>query len=190
MHPGRIKYEHQTWSEATAFDKLYASIQAPDGDRFRAACSAFKRLQCWPVVWERLSRLPDVEDSFRENFHARIVESGFHFRESVQDQTMVIRAFRDLLPPYSGPSQKLYRGEIASKHERRDYGFSWTPLLRVAQRLFVERRQILNGEPGILLETIAPPEAIIAAPHPHSIYIGEYEYIVDPAALQEIRVIE
>ena len=143
-----------------------------------------------PVVWERLSRLPDVDDSFRENFHARIVESGFHFRESVQDQTMVIRAFRDLLPPYSGPSQKLYRGEIASKHERRDYGFSWTPLLRVAQRLFVERRQILNGEPGILLETIAPPEAIIAAPHPHSIYIGEYEYIVDPAALQEIRVIE
>ena len=38
-----------------------------------------------PVVWERLSRLPDVDDSFRENFHARIVESGFHFRSAGSD---------------------------------------------------------------------------------------------------------
>jgi hypothetical protein len=183
-----VNYEHQNWSETIAFEELCASIKTPNFDRFRAASSALKRLEYWPAVWERLSQLRDVEDSFRKTFRALITSSGFHFRESVRDSTIMIRAFRHLLPPYSGSARQLFRGEIASKHEQRDYGFSWTPLLATA-RIYADRRRTLDNEPGVVLETIAPSEAIISGPDSHSIGLGEHEYIVDPRALRDIQVI-
>jgi hypothetical protein len=100
---------------------------------------------------------------------------------------VVIAAFRHLLPPYSGPSLRLYRGELTSKHEMRDYGFSWTTSMEVAQ-VFADRRINVDNEPGILLEAAAPAEAIIAGPAPSPTL--EYEYIVDPRELKGIRVIE
>jgi hypothetical protein len=185
--PKPVTYDGESWSEATAFDEFCKAIRESNSDQFCAARLAFERLKCWPAVWEQLSRLPNVDDSFRQNFRSRVAISGFHFRQSVQDLTVVIRAFRHLLPRYSGPSQKLFRGELLSKHEQRDYGFSWTPSTEVA-RMFANRRQAVDGEPGVLLESIAPAEAIISGPIAGA-SAEEHEHIVDPNALEDIRVI-
>jgi hypothetical protein len=186
LTPARV-YDHQCWSEAVAFEEFVAAIRQPDGKGLIAAMEAFNRLQCWKAIWVRLSLL-DADDSFRRNFRSRVAEFGYRFRQSVHDLKVVIAAFRHLLPPYSGRSLHLYRGELIRKHERRDYGFSWTTSLEVAQ-MFTRRRMAVDNEPGILLETIAPVEAIIAGPAPTSPNV-EHEYIVDPHELKDIRVIE
>jgi hypothetical protein len=86
--------------------------------------------------------LKSVDDPFRQTFLSRVAEFGHRFRQSVSDLTVVIGAFRRLLPAYSGPSLRLYRGEPSRKHELRDYGLSWTTSTEVA-RVF-ERRLIAN----------------------------------------------
>jgi hypothetical protein len=186
LTPTRV-YDHQCWSEAVAFDEFVAAIREPDGQGLSAAMKAFDRLQCWNAIWVRLSHL-DADERFRESFRSRTAEFGYRFRQSVRDLRVVIAAFRHLLPPYSGPSLHLYRGELASKHEARDYGFSWTTSVKVA-RMFTDRRIAVDNEPGILLETVAPVEAIISGPAPTSPN-REDEHIVDPGELKGIRVIE
>jgi hypothetical protein len=186
LTPARV-YDHQCWSGAVAFEEFVAAIRQPDGQGLLAAMRAFDRLQCWNAIWARLAQL-DVDNNFRESFRSRTCEFGYRFRQSVRDLKVVIAAFRHLLPPHSGPSLHLYRGELISKHEMRDYGFSWTTSLEVAQ-MFTRRRIAVDNEPGILLETIAPVEAIIAGPAPTSPNV-EHEYIVDPHELKDIRVIE
>jgi len=186
LTPARM-YNHQCWSEAVAFDEFVAAIREPGGQGLLAAMQAFDRLKCWNAIWMRLAQLR-VDDSFREGFRSRTCEFGYRFRQSVRDLTVVIAAFRHLLPPYSGPSLHLYRGELTSKHESRDYGFSWTTSLQIAQ-MFASRRMAVDNEPGILLETIAPVEAIIAGPAPTSPN-REHEHIIDPHKLKDIRVIE
>jgi hypothetical protein len=181
-----VQYDDQSWTEAVAFDEFFAAIREPNGNRCRAAMHAFDRLECWDSIWLRLCRV-DVDDAFRQNFRSRVVESGFRFRQSVRNLTDVIAAFRHLLPRYTG--LHLYRGELASKYNQGDIGFSWTASIKVA-RMFKDRRISVDGEPGLLLDVFAPAEAIIASPDSHSNWLQEYEYIVDPRALKDIQVIE
>jgi hypothetical protein len=130
LTPARV-YDHQCWSEAAAFEEFVAAIRQPDGQGLIAAMRAFDRLQCWNAIWARLAQL-DVDNDFRASFRSRTCEFGYRFRQSTGDLKVVIPAFRHLLPPYSGPSLHLYRGELTSKHLMRDYGFSWTTSIEVA----------------------------------------------------------
>ena len=119
------EYEDQNWAEAAACDEFCAAVRVPDDERLRAAMRAFDRLQCWTAVWVRLSRVPNIDDNFRQSFRSRVAEYGFRFRESVRDCTGMIGAFRHLLPPYVGLSQQLYRGELAIPRSRHNPKILW-----------------------------------------------------------------
>jgi hypothetical protein len=80
---------------------------------------------------------------------------------SVGDHRALCAAARVLLPCYRGPSVRLFRGADANERRRRVYGLSWTADRDVAER-FARARQGHNGG-SVVLETLAPPAAIICA---------------------------
>ncbi len=116
-------------------------------------------------------------------------------------------AMRILLPSYNGPPVRLFRGTGALGRRRRIYGLSWSADAAVAERFALERRQWPGG--SVLLETLAPPEAIICQVNyppsytqdeiedlrrecPDGIivdYHQEMEYVVDRRHLNGVHVV-
>src|SRR4051794_40379006 len=100
-------------------------------------------------------------------------------RLRVGDDLLTLKALRLLLPSYDGPPVRLYRGENVLNWRRRTYGMSWTADLKVARR-FARRLTHVSLEGGsLLLETLAPSEAIISTSHLIEDHYKEQEYIVD-----------
>ncbi|MCK1639586.1 hypothetical protein IVA95_18685 [Bradyrhizobium sp. 157] len=50
--------------------------------------------------------------------------------------------------------------------------------------------QLLDENGGVLIATMAPAEAILAAPNDHSQWLDEHEYVVDRRELLEIEVLD
>jgi hypothetical protein len=104
---------------------------------------------------------------------------------------------------YSGPSLTLYRG--AGSHERRRllYGFAWTTDIDVARKFAGKEavpaikvtsanrtiEALCPALEGVILQTLAPPEAILLIRKPEK-YYDEEEVIVDPFRFGKIKVIE
>ena len=122
----------------------------------------------------------------------------------VADHRALCDAARVLLPSYKGPAIRLFRGSSANERRRRIYGLSWTPEIAVAER-FARERQVFDGG-SVVLETLAPPDAIICAveyPRPFTqeeieklgvdVQITEYheerEYVVDRRRLNGVTVV-
>ena len=81
------------------------------------------------------------------------------------------------LPRYKGPDLLLYRGENIDRLERGRIGTAWSDKEQTAQ-MFASGWNAM-GKGGVIMETIAPADAIIAGPSAHSIYLGEHEFTVD-----------
>jgi hypothetical protein len=100
-------------------------------------------------------------------------------REAINDDLALIRGLRILLPPYTGPAVRLYRGEPPDDHG----GISWTRDRKVGDLHARARR------PSVLLETYAPPAAII-----HRLTDketgGEREYFVDYPRLPRVTIVK
>src|SRR4029077_9200884 len=79
----------------------------------------------------------------------------------VGDHRALCDAARVLLPKYRGPAVHLFRGAGALERRRRAYGMSWSADVAAAGR-FAEEHRVMDGG-SVLLETVAPPEAIISA---------------------------
>jgi hypothetical protein len=77
----------------------------------------------------------------------------------VGDHRALCNAARLLLPKYSGPPVRLFRGAGAAERRRRIYGLSWSANVECAERFALGRR-VMNGG-SVLLETRAAPKAII-----------------------------
>ena len=130
---------------------------------------------------------PHPEISTR--FHTLWNKMGHRIREQVLDDDLLRDALRILLPVYVGPGLKLYRGESVDRWKSETYGFAWTDKIDIA-RMFARGLNAMAGQGGVLLSADAPTEAIIAGPSKHSIYLGEYEYVVDWRQLREITSLE
>jgi hypothetical protein len=65
------------------------------------------------------------------------------------------------MPGYKGEALRLFRGASALERRRRVYGISWTSSLSMAEDFAEGYRVWSTGR--VVLETVAPPEAIIAA---------------------------
>lgn len=124
----------------------------------------------------------------------------------VGNHRVLCDAVRILLPPYHGPGLHLYRGTNAAERRRRTYGLSWSDDLGSAE-LFARRYS--EADDGIVLGTLAPPDAIVAAirypkpfdaveieqlkrDHPNAViheYHHEHEYVVDRRHLNSVRVV-
>ena len=100
---------------------------------------------------------------------------------AVGDDRALRAALRVLLATYDGPPVRLFRGTTARERRRRRYGTSWTSNREIAE-LFAERH-----DGGLLIETLALPEAILcdvaAAGGPYD----ESEYLVDRRHLRRVN---
>jgi hypothetical protein len=65
------------------------------------------------------------------------------------------------MPAYKGEALRLFRGAGAGERRRAAYGVSWTSNLSAAEDFAESYRVWPRG--SVVLETVAPPEAIISA---------------------------
>ena len=104
----------------------------------------------------------------------------------VGNRAVLARALRLLLPRnYLGGPLTLYRGASFRERHYGTYGFSWTTDRAIAQN-FAERYKI---DGGVLLETVATPEAVLLVRRPED-YYDEGEVVLDPFRLGRVRVVE
>lgn len=125
----------------------------------------------------------------REKTQSLFIEFGHRVREKIADDRLMAVLLRRLLSPFTSEGCQLFRGENADRYKDGRIGFCWTPKREVAE-IFARGLNAMEGEGGLLLSTVAPTKALIAGPSAHSKWLGEEEYWVDPAALEEVDVLE
>lgn len=150
---------------------------------------AFHRLpaQHWPKICSQMIVEPPSGD-LSAVFRSWWAQYGEHIRAHTEDDALVARALRAWLPAYQGPGMTLFRGESAGRYEAQRLGFNWTPKQSVAE-MFGSGWNALHPGGGRLLRCDVPASAIISAPDSHSRWLGENEYVVEPAMLEGVVVI-
>jgi hypothetical protein len=140
-------------------------------------------------LFQELAVTPSPPLPSKYAFHIALVTQGRWLRETLGDDALLLDVLVNLLPGYSGPPVELFRGEMWSNHETQSYGVSWTTDRSMAE-MFARGLNRCPQTGGVLLRTVAPASAILAAPNDHSRYLGELEYIVDRRALTQVEVLE
>jgi hypothetical protein len=163
-----------------------ASLASGDPESFD---EALERLEYNPAGWSpalrAAARMKDIHPASKAMMLAVWVDDGQAIRDSVDNDLLLCDALRNILPPYQGAAQLLYRGEGALARRRRIYGLSWTTD-RGAAESFARN----NG--CVVLETLASPEAIICV---SQLFIDnlrhdiEVEYLVDRRRLGAVNVL-
>lgn len=115
-----------------------------------------------------------------EDFGTYWVEAGHHIRAQIDDDLIVLRLLRHLLPQYKGQAIELFRGENRARWESKAVGLAWTPNQKTA-RMFGSGLNAV-GSGGVLLCAWFEPEAIVAGPNAHSTYLDEDQFTVDPSS--------
>src|SRR4029077_16236552 len=144
---------------------------------------ALDRLDCWRGALGQLAAGPGPNLALGSALLSCWEQWGFHIASSLRGDLILVDAFRRLLPRYTGPGLRLYRGELAERFHERTYGVAWTSDLPVAQ-MFANRRSFLNEGNGVVLEIDATPDMILAIISG----LSESEYIIDPRLIQVVRV--
>jgi hypothetical protein len=145
----------------------------------------------WLQALRAAAKMTDVPAKSRTMMLALWVHDGDVLRDSVTNDLLLCDALRNILPPYQGGPVLLFRGESWSNHRRRTYGLSWTDD-RVVAESFANNKRKFFYEGTTVLETLAPPEAIICVPRlciddlPHDV---EAEYLVDRRRLRSVKMI-
>jgi hypothetical protein len=138
----------------------------------------------WKGAMRLAARCEAVSPEIQDAFLTVWIETG-SFPLRVGHRPTLAAALRKLLPrtPGVGP-MTLYRGTGTLERRRRLYGFSWTTDREMARNFAAG-----NPDPGIILETVAPADAILIVREAEDFY-DEAEVVVDPYRLGKIRVAE
>ncbi len=121
-----------------------------------------------------------------EDFCTYWIVAGHRIREQVANDRVLVQFLRKVLPPYRGASLVLFRGESRERFSAGKIGLSWSKHRAIAE-MFAGGLNSHGG--GLVLRAAFAPEAIIAAPSAHSVYLGEHQYTVDPSAAERIEVV-
>lgn len=132
-----------------------------------------------------LRRTAGAPPGMRKAFLKLSQSDGDDLRSDCEDPAL-LDGLRLLLPAYTGGPRRLYRGDSLFNRERRTYGISWSSARTVAD-IFARERSSRYQRGTVLLETIAPVEAIICRV-PSDGY-REAEFVVDRRKLGQIREI-
>ncbi|MGA9602227.1 MAG: hypothetical protein WBS22_18610 [Methylocystis sp.] len=146
----------------------------------------FDEFDCWHAAIGQFVKEPFRRDNIGEHLLSFWITYGFHIARALNGDHLLTDVFRYLLPPYTGKTLTLYRGEAVERHVKCEYGPSWTPRLEVA-RMFAARRNDEGG--GVVLEIDASPEMIVAYVGGHTEYIGESEYFIDTRLIKVVRTV-
>ncbi|WP_050898697.1 hypothetical protein [Nitrospirillum viridazoti] len=175
-------------SKASAVEYADAA-RAGDIRRLQQAAIEVDGHGAWRLAFQRCARLQVVPDITRVHFLEQWVTRGDDLRDRVNDDSLLLGGLRVLLPRYAGPPVTLYRGDRAFNRRRRSYGMSWSTARDVAEGFARGEHQTSVGG-SVLLETFAPPDAIICSPAMLGDDMEEAEYLVDRRRLTGVRVIE
>jgi len=143
----------------------------------------------WRAAALKMRRLGKPSPKICDNFYTMWVERGHRIRAHLADDRVLLDVLRVLLPSYSGSSLTLFRGESAARWRKRAYGSAWTSLEECALG-FASGLNAVSPEGGVLLSTMAPVAAVIAGPNEHSIFLGEYEYVLDRRRLDTVSLLK
>lgn len=138
----------------------------------------------WRQLMRELVACPPKDADIRAAFHNKWHVSHARIRALVGEDNLLVDALWIWLPRYEGPDLMLYRGENIDRYESGVIGTAWSDQERTAE--VFARAQNNDGKGGVLLQTIAPAESIIAGPSAHSEYLGEREFTVDPRRLGSV----
>jgi hypothetical protein len=186
-------------------DWLMRAYHAGDADGVwhNMTCDDFP----WAMALREFAKLTSVPPEMQNAFWAAWIETK-HLSFIVNNQPLLCAAARAMSPPYAGPAIRLFRGAVWLERQRRGYGLSWTDDIAAAED-FAKGYQVWPGG-SVVLETLAPPEAIIckmpyAEPlseekraeilgdHPNAHfpeYHDEREYVVDRRQLTRVKVVQ
>ncbi len=143
----------------------------------------------WVCAMRSVSKLRSVPSVTKTCFLNYYVRYGDHLRQECSD-LILADALRVLLPMYRGSAKHLYRGESLHNRSRRTYGLSWTASIEVARNHAMKGIARTAKGGSVVLETLAPKEAIICkVPRTQDRY-HEEEYIVDRRYLMAVKVTE
>lgn len=183
--------DHATILAERRYDRMAAKAfeQACKGDSGEALHEAAdlldSGLDAWRLAMMRVARLSAVAPEIRKAFLPIWVASKM-LPLSVGNRAVLARALRLLLPRnYLGEPLTLYRGATARERRFGAYGFSWTVDRNIA-RNFAEK---WKTDGGVLLETVATPEAVLLVRKPED-YYDEGEVVLDPFRLGKVHVVE
>jgi hypothetical protein len=142
----------------------------------------------WPAAMRAISRINSVPDRTQWVFLRLYLRSGDHIRQETTDDLTLIRALRVLLPAYTGPAVRLYRGQNAQGPRMRCYGLSWTRSREVAESHAKGLWRACSGG-SMVLETLAPTDAVICRVDRNEDRYGETEYLLDRRRLHRVKVL-
>jgi hypothetical protein len=128
----------------------------------------------------------ESSDAFKDMFLAFWKEYGDAVRITHPE---LLGELHKLLPAYRGGQMRAYRGDTFKNHKLRVYGASWTTSLEVATDFAIEHATWFR-DGGVLLETVAPADAIICALCQFDDEFNEAEYVVNPHRLRDVRVVQ
>jgi hypothetical protein len=191
----QLKRERQ---QACAGARLFAdACRSGDVGQFYAAVEAIRYLpDGWTFAFRRVAKLSsNAPEAIQHEFQLLWFETKW-LASQCHDKRALLGALRVLFPPYQGPTVRLWRGAAAREQcLRKLYGPSWSARIEEAD-FFARHFQCPGG--SVVLETLAPAEAIISAPHLSGPYFAdahwkrqydEYEYLVDGRRLHTVRVV-
>jgi hypothetical protein len=142
----------------------------------------------WRELVRALITMPPLDAEMAARFHAKWHVCHHYVRELVDDDRLLLDMLWVWLPRYQGPTQLLYRGENIARLAGGRVGFGWSDEEKTA-RMFASGLNSVQGG-GVVLQTLAPAEAIIAGPSDHSIWLQESEFTLDTRRLGEIVQIQ
>jgi hypothetical protein len=184
-----LRERREAKAAADTFVRIYKDGRADDVKT--AALWLDETIGGWRLAIIKIGRLkcvtPEVQDAFVTEWITRK-----HVALKVGDRPACAAALRVLMPGgYSIPPLTLYRGTHEGERKRRLYSFSWTTDVSVA-RQFAQRHAeaAIGSVAGIVLRTLAPPQAVLLIRQPEGTGFDESEIVVDPYRLGRVIVQE
>lgn len=170
---------------------LVDAVRASDLKRFADALDALDyEDDAFTRAMREVAKLPRPSAEFQSYCFDLWLRHGDHLRDLTNGANVLAAGLRVLLPPYTGPTLMIYRGDSWFNRCRRTYGPSWTTSIEVARHFASDTpwRTCVGG--SVLLETMAPADAIVCAPGQIDNRYGEREIVVEPRRLGKVNVVE
>jgi hypothetical protein len=204
-------YLHEERRQAREAAKAFAKIcreNRPD-ELDNAALWLDEKFDAWRPAMALVAKLAHVSPEIQQAFIPVWVERK-HLPLAVGDRRTTAAGLRVLMPgAYTGPPLPLYRGTGSRERRSGAYGFSWSTNIDIARKFAKKRTHVIpqidaaaysshghvipRGAPlrlqGVLLRTVAPPEAVLLIRERED-YYDEDEVVVDPYRLSKVALLE
>lgn len=176
-------------NDRRAAQAFIRACESGDADQFREAAHLISEfsLDGWRLAFIKVAKLGSVSDEIKNAFLNVWIESKMLPLRCGNRRAMA-DALRVLMPPYRAKApMQLFRGAGARERKYHFYGFSWSTRREIARKFAENWAKFPPG--GVVLRTVAPPEAILLVREPED-YYDEGEVVVDPFALSKVECVE